>query len=416
MYMANTTIRNGSSESLCDDDMLFMVCGPNRIIYAVDRATNRMKPCAYGKLDTGGDGVLSNPHIQVASYAGRDCLVKEDEMEYRFLGRSGLRVSEVCLGTMAFGVSVDEAAAKAIVDAAFDCGVNFMDTANSYSGGVSEDMLGKALVGRRDGVVIATKFTNPVGKGPNDSGMSRKHIMQTIEESLRRLQTDYVDIYYLHHVETRTPLDEALRAMDDLVRQGKVRCLAVSNYEAWRLSETIWTCDTEGFSPIVCYQPQYSLVVRDIEAELVPLCRFKNVGIVPWGPLASGFLTGKYKPGQRSVEGSRSAEGWLFHDRFFSAKADEALAELLKVSKEVGKTPAQVALRWALQKPGITSVIAGARRPDQFRDSCGTSGWSLDKALMDRLDAASAVPLRYPYSMESTTDARRDTAIDMPSL
>lgn len=204
--------------------------------------------------------------------------------------------------------------------------------------------------------------------------------------------------------------------MDDLVRQGKVRYLAVSNYEAWRLSETIWTCDTMGYSPIVCYQPQYSLVVRDIEDELIPLCRYKNVGIVPWGPIASGFLTGKYKPGQRSVEGSRSAEGWLFHDRFFSAKADDALAELLKVADEVGKTPTQVALRWALQMPGITSVIAGARRPEQFRDSCGASGWSLDDAHMERLDAASKIPPRYPYSMESGSDARRDNAIDMPSL
>ena len=337
-------------------------------------------------------------------------------MEYRFLGHSGLRVSEVCLGTMTFGVSVDEAAAKSIVDTAFDCGVNFVDTANTYAGGLSEQMLGKALAGRREGIVIATKFTNTAGKGPNDSGMSRKHIMQAIEDSLRRLQTDYVDIYYLHHVEARAPLDEALRAMDDLVAQGKIRYLAVSNYEAWRLSEAIWTCDTKGFSPIICYQPQYSLVVRDIEEELVPLCLYKNVGIVPWGPLASGFLTGKYKPGQRSIEGSRSAEGWIFHDRFFSPKADEALAELLAAAEEAGKTPTQTALRWALQKPGITSVIAGARRPDQFRDSCGASGWCLDDAQMDRLNAASEIPPRYPYSMEAGSGQRRDAAIDMPSV
>ena len=337
-------------------------------------------------------------------------------MDYSFLGRSGLRVSEVCLGTMAFGISVDESAAKAIVDTAFSCGVNFMDTANTYAGGLSEEMLGKALVGRREGVVIATKFTNPAGKGPNDSGMSRKHILQAVEDSLKRLRTDYIDIYYIHHVETRAPLDEALRTLDDLVTQGKVRYLAVSNYEAWRLSETIWTCDTKGYAPIICYQPQYSLVVRDIEDELVPLCRYKNVGIVPWGPLASGFLTGKYKPGQRSVEGSRSAEGWLFHDRFFSPKADEALAELLKVSEETGKTATQVSLRWALQKPGITSVIAGARRPEQFKDSCGASGWSLSDDQMKRLDKASQLPARYPYSMEGGSDARRDAAIDMPSL
>lgn len=337
-------------------------------------------------------------------------------MEYRFLGRSGLRVSEVCLGTMTFGVSVDEAGAKSIVDTAFDCGVNFIDTANTYAGGMSEDMLGKALVGRRDDIVLATKFTNPTGKGPNNSGMSRKHILQAIEESLKRLQTDYVDIYYIHHVESRASLEETLRTMDDLITQGKIRYVAVSNYEAWRLSETIWLSETKGYEPIVCYQPLYSLVTRDIEQELVPLCRYKNVGIVPWGPLASGFLTGKYKPGQRSVEGSRSAEGWIFHDRFFSAKADETLTELLSVAHEVKKTPTQVALRWALQKPAITSVIAGARNADQFKDSCGASGWSLSGEQMKRLDDASEVPPRYPLSMEGGADDRRDAAIDMPSL
>ena len=337
-------------------------------------------------------------------------------MKYQFLGRSGLQVSEVCLGTMTFGVSVDEAAAKSIVDMAIDCGVDFIDTANTYAGGASEKLLGKALVGRREGVVLATKFTNPAGKGPNDSGMSRKHIIQAVEDSLKRLQTDYIDIYYIHHVETRAPLDEALRAMDDLVTQGKLRYLAVSNYEAWRLSEAIWTCDTKGYSPIVCYQPQYSLVVRDIEEELIPLCLYKNVGIVPWGPIAAGFLTGKYKPGERSVEGTRSAEGWIFHDRFFSPKADEALAELLKVADEVEKSVTQVALRWTLQKPGITSVLVGARTADQFKDSCGASGWSLSKEHMNRLDAASAVPERYPYSMESGRDKARDDAVDMPSL
>ena len=337
-------------------------------------------------------------------------------MDYRFLGNSGLRVSEVCLGTMTFGVSVDDAMAKAIVNAAFDCGVNFIDTANTYAGGASEDLLGKALVGRRESVVVATKFTNPAGKGPNDSGMSRKHILQAVEDSLKRLQTDYIDIYYLHHVESRAPLGEALRTMDDLVTQGKVRYLAVSNYEAWRLSETIWICDTKDYAPIICYQPLYSLVTRDIEEELVPLCLHKNVGIVPWGPIASGFLTGKYKPGERSVEGSRSAEGWIFHDRFFSPKADEALTELLKVAKEIGKTPTQVALRWALQKPGMTSVLVGARNADQFKDSCGARGWSLESAQMERLDAASAVSPRYPFSMEAGSDERRDAAIDMSSL
>ena len=338
-------------------------------------------------------------------------------MEYRFLGSSGLRVSEVCLGTMNFGATTkDQGEATRIVDVAFEAGVNFVDTANSYAGGQSEIMLGEALKGRRDGVVLATKFTNPMGGGPNDSGMSRKHIMDAIEGSFKRLQTDYVDILYIHHVESRAPLEEALRAMDDLVHQGKVRYVACSNYEAWRLMEALWVSDSNGLARFVCYQPQYSLVVRDIEQELVPACMYKGVGIVCWGPMASGFLTGKYKPGQRRVAGTRSAEGWIFHERFFAPNADETLAELLKVADEVHRSPAQVALRWALDQPGITSVIAGARTADQFRNSCGASGWQLSAEQNARLREVSYVPPRYPLSMEGGADQRRDAAIKMPSL
>jgi len=337
-------------------------------------------------------------------------------MEYRYLGKSGLRVSEVCLGTMTFGVSADEMEAKRIIDAAVDGGVNFVDTANSYAGGQSEILTGRALQGKRDKVVLATKFTNPMGPGPNDSGMSRKHIMDAIEGSLTRLQTDYVDLYYIHHVDSRTPLEETLRALDDLVHQGKVRYIACSNYQAWRLMEAIWVSDSNGLARFIAYQPQYSLVVRDIEQELVPLCQFKGLGIVCWGPLASGFLTGKYKPGQREVSGTRSAEGWLFHNRFFANSADETLTELLAVSKKVGKSPAQVALRWALDQPGITSTIAGARTAAQFTDSMGTSGWHLPCELQQRLCDVSHLPDRYPESMEKNADIRRDNAIDMPGL
>lgn len=337
-------------------------------------------------------------------------------MEYRRLGRCGLQVSEVCLGTMAFGNSVDETEAKRIVDLAFDAGVNFFDTANTYARGQSETLLGKALKGRRQGVVLATKFTNPTGPGPNDAGMSRAHIVQAIEGSLKRLQTDYLDIYYVHHVDRCTPLEEALRALDDLVHQGKVRYVACSNYEAWRLCEALWISETKNLARFVCYQPQYSLVVRDIEQELVPLCLHKGLGIAVWGPLASGFLAGKYKPGQRVVPGTRSAEKWIFHERFFAANADETLGVLLEVAKELGRTPAQVALRWVLEQPGITSTIAGARTAEQFRDSVGASGWRLNGEMLERLDSVSRLPDRYPESMEKRSDERRASAINMPSL
>ncbi len=209
---------------------------------------------------------------------------------------------------MTFGYTTDEAEGKRIVDLAFDAGVNFFDTANTYAESRSEEILGKALQGRRRDAVVATKFFNPIGPGPNDSGMSRVHIMNAMEDSLRRLQTDYVDLLYIHHVDRETPLEEMLRALDDLVHQGKARYTACTNYEAWRLLEAIWISDSRGWDHFACYQPQYSLVVRDMEEEVIPVCRLKGVGVAVWGPLAGGFLTGKYKPGQREVEGTRSAE------------------------------------------------------------------------------------------------------------
>ncbi len=337
-------------------------------------------------------------------------------MQYRRLGHSGLIVSEVCLGTMTFGVSVDQNEANAIVDQAFDAGVTFFDTADTYGNGQSELMLGEALKGRREGAVVATKFHNPTGPFPTDGGVSRVHIMRAIEASLHRLQMDHVDIYYVHHVDALTPHEEMLRAVDDLIRQGKVRYVACSNYEAWRLCDAYWTSVLHGLSKFVCYQPQYSLVMREIEFELQPLCLDKGMGIVPWGALASGFLAGKYRPGERRVEGTRSAEGWLFHERFFSSRADETLSELLDVTQELQKTAAQVALRWVLEQRGVASVIAGSRSPEQFRECCGASGWRLEGDALQRLTGISAPVDRYPYQMERGSDARRAEAIQLPSL
>ena len=336
-------------------------------------------------------------------------------MEYRRLGRSGLKVSEVCLGTMTFGQSADEAEAKRMVDAAMDAGVNFFDTANTYGGGQSEVMLGKALKGRRRSAVVATKFFNPIGPGPNDSGMSRKHIMDAIEDSLRQLQMDYIDLYYIHHVDVQAPLEEMLRALDDLVRQGKVHYIGCSNYEAWRLSEALATSDHLHLSRFECYQPQYSLVVRDIEQELVPLCQYKGVGMVVWAPLAGGFLTGKYKPGTRTVSGTRSEDGWAYPERYFAANADATLSTLIDVATELNRTPSQIALRWVLDRPGMTSAIVGARDADQLRDNLKCSGWRLDKVLEERLENASRLPDRYPEAMEKEMDLRRNNAVKISS-
>ena len=335
-------------------------------------------------------------------------------MEYRRLGNCGLKVSEFCLGTMTFGHGADETESERMVHLAWDAGVNFFDTANSYGEGKSEILLGKALKGRRRDAVVATKFFNPMGPGINDSGMSRVHIMQAIDDSLKRLQMDYVDIYYIHHVDTQTPLEEMLHALDDLVRMGKVRYTACSNYQAWRLSEALWLSESLNLEKFVCYQPQYSLVVRDIEQELVPLCEYKGLGIVVWSPLAGGFLSGKYKPGERTQQGSRSEEGWAFPHRYFAANADETLHKLLEVADELRRSPAQVALRWVLEQRAITSVIVGARNTQHLLDNLGANEWKLEGDALAGLNEVSLLPDRYPENMEKNMHERRDSAVRMP--
>ena len=332
-------------------------------------------------------------------------------MDYRRMGRSGLKVSEICLGTMTFGHGADEAEAGRIVGTALDAGVNFFDVANSYNGGVSETMMGNILKGKRRQAVIASKVFNPMGPGPNDSGMSRAHIMQAVEDSLRRLQTDYLDVYFIHHVDVQTPLEEMLRAMDDLVRQGKVRYTGCSNYEAWRLMEAVWIADSKGLVRFDCYQPQYSLVVRDIEEEIVPACELKGLGVVVWSPLAGGFLTGKYMPGAAKPAGSRAEEGWAFPERYFAANRDDILATLVDVARTLGRTPAQVALRWVMDQPFITSAIVGARNVTQIGDTLQAAGWRLPDEARDRLEKVSLPAARYPRSMEADMDKRRNNAI-----
>ena len=335
-------------------------------------------------------------------------------MEYRRMGRSGLKVSEICLGTMTFGRGADAVEAERIVQTSLDAGVTFFDTADGYSDGESETILGHALGKRRREAVIATKVFNPMGHGPNDSGMSRLHIMNAVEDSLRRLGTDYIDLYYIHHVDVQTPLEEMLRAFDDLVRQGKVRYTGCSNYEAWRLMEAIWISDSKGLARFEAYQPQYNLVVRDIEDELVPACALKGLGIVVWSPLGGGYLSGKYKPGLQKIAGTRSAENWAFPSRFLHPNHEAILVELLAVAKEVGRTPAQVAVRWVLEQPGIASAIIGARTADQLRDNLGAAGWRLPDEARMRLSKVSASQPRYPRAMEAGMSARRDEAVKTP--
>jgi aryl-alcohol dehydrogenase-like predicted oxidoreductase len=332
-------------------------------------------------------------------------------MEYRNMGRTGLKVSEICMGTMTFGTGTDATEAKRMVERAIDVGVNFFDTANSYGAGESERSLGKALAGKRDGAVVATKFFNPMGPGPNDSGMSRLHIMQAVEASLKRLQMDYVDLYYIHHVDVQTPLEEMLRALDDLVRQGKVRHTACSNYQGWRLMKALWTSDAAKLTRFDCFQPQYSLVVRDIEQELIPICQSEGLGVVVWSPLAGGFLSGKYKPGERVLPGTRSADDWAYPQQYFADNADETLRAVVEVATQLGRTPAQVALRWCLQQPAITSVIVGARTLTHLEDNLQAANFELEGLTAERLSSISHLPDRYPESMEKNMHERRAAGV-----
>lgn len=334
-------------------------------------------------------------------------------MKYRRLGRSGVKVSELCLGTMTFGHGTDGATARRMVDRCLDAGVNFFDTADSYGAGESESMLGKALSGNRRRAVVATKFFNPMGSDVNDSGMSRVHIMHAIEDSLRRLSTEWLDIYYIHHVDMETPLDEMLSALDDLVHQGKVRYIACSNYEAWRLAKALGISERESLARFVCYQPQYSLVVRDIEQELVPLCLEEELGIVPWSPLAGGFLSGKYIPGVHSASGSRSEEGWNFPTSYFADNADEILGKLLESAESLGRTAAEVALRWVLNRPAISSVIVGARTMEQLESNLRAADLSIPEEIQSELETVSRPRLHYPRSLEQTMVDRRRSAVSV---
>ncbi len=341
-------------------------------------------------------------------------------MHYRRLGRTGLKVSEFCLGTMTFGQpdwGNDEAQSDAIFNAALDAGVNFYDTANSYADSQSEIILGRIMKRKRDKLIIATKVFNPMGTDINDSGTSRVHIMRAVEDSLRRLQTDYIDLYLIHHVDRETPTEERLRALDDLAHQGKVRYIGCSNEYAWRLCDALWISEVKNLARYETLQPQYNLLTRDIEEEILPLCREKGVGVYVWGPLAGGYLTGKYKPGKPLPEDSRFARRTESSIDCYAGPRVQEIVEMLRdVAQGLGRSMAQVALRWILEQEGITSVIVGATKVEQLRDNIGCSGWSLPDDALTRLNEVSAPLMRYPDSMELNIHERRANVVDMPTL
>ncbi len=284
-------------------------------------------------------------------------------MQYRTLGRTGLKVSEVCLGTMTFGDQVSETDAISITRTALDQGVNFIDTANMYVKGRSEEIVGKAITGRRDDVVLASKVGIEMSANPNDVGLSRKNIMRAVEDSLRRLDTDYLDIYYAHRPDYTTPIDSTLRAFDDLVRQGKVRYLACSNYRAFQLSKALWLSDVQHLARFDLIQPPYNLLTRDIEYELLPLCVEEGLGVCVYNPLAGGLLTGKHDPSKPPATGTRFATdtmGRMYYDRYWNESNFAAVEQVRAIAAEAGKDMAQMALAWILTNPAVTSIIIGA--------------------------------------------------------
>ena len=311
-------------------------------------------------------------------------------MEFRHLGRSGLKVSEISYGNWITHASqVAEDAAHACVRAALDCGITTFDTADVYAATKAEEVLGRALKGqRREGIELFTKVYWPTGPGANDRGLSRKHIMESCHASLRRLQTDYVDLYQAHRMDVETPLEETLRAFDDLVRQGKVLYVGVSEWSAEQLREAARIADAMGFDRLVSNQPQYSMLYRVIEERVVPASRELGIGQIVWSPVAQGILTGKYKPGQPAPEGSRatSEEGKGFVERWLRDDVLGAVAQLEPIASDHGLTMAQLALAWVLQNDNVSSAIMGASRPEQVLANVKASGVRLEADVMQRID------------------------------
>jgi aryl-alcohol dehydrogenase-like predicted oxidoreductase len=328
-------------------------------------------------------------------------------MDYRTLGRSGCAVSRLALGTMTFGAETDEAGSHAQLDAFVDAGGTLVDTADVYSAGTAEQIVGSWLRSRpaevRDTVVLATKARFPMGSDANDVGLSRRHLQRALEDSLRRLDVDCVDLYQVHAWDPLTPLEETLRTLDDMVRAGKVRYVGLSNFTGWQVQKAVAVARAEGLQVPLTLQPQYNLLVRELEWEVVPSCLDAGLGLLPWSPLGGGWLTGKYQPGTRPTGATRLGEdphrGVEAYDRRSTRQRTwDVVTAVRRVAEGRGATMAQVALAWLVDRPGVSSVILGARSLEQLKDNLGASGLRLDAEETSALDAASdPAPADYPY-------------------
>ncbi len=313
-------------------------------------------------------------------------------MEYRNLGRTGVKVSSLCLGCMMFGRKADEALSAKIIDEAIDKGINFIDTANVYQRGVSEEYTGKALKKnkKRNRIVLATKVHGKMNDDdPNAGGNSRRHIIEQCEASLKRLQTDYIDLYQIHRPQSDIPIDETLRALDDLIRAGKVRYIGTSTFGAWQVVESLWVSKELGLNRFISEQPPYHLLERRIERELIPAAQEYGLAILPWSPLAGGFLTGKYKRNEERPAGTRFKEDQFWSSRSFSDKAFDILDVVRELADKKGCTPSQLSLAWVIQKPAITSAIIGPRSLEQLEDNLKAAEVKLDDEDNKKIDEVS---------------------------
>ena len=310
-------------------------------------------------------------------------------MEYRSLGRTGVQVSALCLGCMMFGRKTEETDSMDMIDLAIDAGINFLDTANVYSRGRSEEITGKALKrnGKRPLIVLATKVHGRMDdEDINAAGSSRRHIIEQCELSLKRLQTDYIDLYQMHRPRSDTPIDETLRALDDLVTSGKVRYIGTSTFAAWQVVESLWASKELGLNRFICDQPPYHMLDRRIERELVPMAQTYGIGLIPWSPLASGFLTGKYQRNQALPADARLVPGEGRTDQLLSDASFAVLGVVEAIAREKDCTPAQLALAWCAQRPGITSPIIGPRTMEQLEDNLGAAGVEITEEDRARID------------------------------
>jgi aryl-alcohol dehydrogenase-like predicted oxidoreductase len=342
-------------------------------------------------------------------------------MEYRQLGRSGLRVSSLTLGTMTFGGrgqfrsvgETDLEGARHQIDMALDAGVNLIDTADIYSAGASEEIVGQVLEGRRDRALLATKARFPMGDGPNEAGLSRQHLIEACEASLRRLRTDHIDLYQVHEWDGHTPLEETLAALEHLIQSGKVRYVGCSNFGGWQVMKALGTADRTGLPRFVSQQVYLSLQERSAEHEIVPSALDQGLGLLIWSPLAGGLLSGKYRRGQPPPEGSRHASEWDEPPVYDEDKLYDTIEVLVEIAEAHDVSPAQVALAWLLTRPAVTTVIIGARTDEQLADNLAAAELELTDDELGRLEEVSRPPLLYPYWHQRKTAADRLSAADL---